>query len=129
MRREPVLRSGEAGIRSQEKSAAVAHEAFDAQRHPSGLVEIRRPHGWDDFRQDPDPTRRSPTMPGATVLLVAGVSEGLEAVANRLAHRAFETTGTGRTDLVASDKRLDFYGAPKHKEQVGFRIYPDHNRG
>lgn len=28
-------------------------------------------------------------------------------------------------DLIASDESLDFYRKFKHREQVGFRIYPD----
>ena len=109
-------------MRSQKKSAAIAYEAFDAQRHLSGDVEIYRPPRWDDFRHGPDPTRRSPTTPGSTAP-VAG------AVANRLARRAFETTGAGRTDLIASDRSPDLHGALKHIGQVGFRIYPDHDIG
>ncbi|MBA3952877.1 MAG: GNAT family acetyltransferase [Rubrobacter sp.] len=28
-------------------------------------------------------------------------------------------------DLTSSDEGLDFYRTLKHREQVGFRIYPD----
>ena len=109
MRREPALRSREAGIRSQEKGAAV--------------LEIYRPGGRDGFRHDPDTTRRFPTMPGATAF-IAGASED-----RRPSQRAFERTGAGCTDLIALDENPDFHGALKHREQVGFRIYPDHDTG
>ena len=155
MRREPVLRSREAGIRSQEKGAAIAYEAFDAERHLSGVAEICRSLGWDNFRYDPDLTRRSLTAPGVTAL-VAVMPEGGEVVgfaqvfsdgflqahlsllavderwrrggvARGLLQEAFEGSGVERMDLIAADESLDFYRALKHREQVGFRIYPDRN--
>lgn len=147
------MRSREAGIRSQEKSAAIAYEAFDAQRHLPGVVGMCRSLEWDNFRHDPELTRRSLTAPGVTAL-VAVAPEGAEVVgfaqvfsdgflqahlsllavdekwrrrgvAKRLVEEALERTGTERMDLIASDESLDFYKALEHREQVGFRIYPD----
>ena len=148
------MRSREAGIRSQEKSAAVAYEAFDARRHLSGVAEMCRSLEWDNFRYDPDLTRRSLTAPGVTALVAVApggaevvgfaqvFSDGFlqahlsllavdekwrrRGVAKRLVEEAFERTGAERMDLIASDESLNFYGALKHREQVGFRLYPDH---
>ncbi|MGI8910936.1 MAG: GNAT family N-acetyltransferase [Rubrobacteraceae bacterium] len=49
-------------------------------------------------------------------------------VAGKLVEEAFERTGTGRMDLIASDESLDFYRSLAHREQAGFRIYPGRGR-
>ena len=145
------MRSREAGIRSQEKSAAIAYEAFDAQRHLSGVVEMCRSLGWDNFRYDPDLTRRALTAPGVTAVVATArdsgevvgfarvfgdggfqahlgllaVDEGWRrgGIGRALVQEAFAKTGAERMDLIASDESLNFYRSLKHREQAGFRIY------
>ncbi|CAA9417536.1 MAG: hypothetical protein AVDCRST_MAG22-2321, partial [uncultured Rubrobacteraceae bacterium] len=55
----------EAGV-EPEKSPSVVYEAFDAGSHLFGVVGILASLEWDNFRYDPDPTRRSLTAPGVT---------------------------------------------------------------
>ena len=134
------------------KNPSVVYRAFDAASHLSGVVGICRSLDWDNFRHDPDLTRRSLTAPGVTTLVaVAGDPErvvgfaqifgdgvlqahlGLLAVAQswrrmgvgrRLVEEAFERLGAERMDPIASDESLDFYRSFKHREQVGFKLYP-----
>jgi predicted N-acetyltransferase YhbS len=42
-----------------------------------------------------------------------------------LIKEAFARVGAGRMDLIASDESLDFYRSLRHREQAGFRIYPE----
>ncbi len=139
-------------MKPEVKNPSVAYRAFDAASHLSGVVGICRSLDWDNFRHDPDLTRRSLTAPGVTTLVaVADDSErvvgfaqifgdgvlqahlGLLAVAERwrrmgvgrrLVEEAFGRLGAERMDLIASDESLDFYRSFKHREQVGFRLYP-----
>jgi hypothetical protein len=39
--------------------------------------------------------------------------------------KALARVGAERMDLISSEESLDFYRSLKHREQVGFRIYPD----
>jgi hypothetical protein len=134
-----------------EKSSSVVYEAFDAGQHLSGVVGICRSLEWDNFRFDPDLTRRSLTAPGVTAIIavardpgeVVGFAQvfgdgvfqahlGLLAVDGKWRRRgrapveeAFARVGAGRMDIIASDESLTFYRSFKHREQVGFRIYAD----
>jgi ribosomal protein S18 acetylase RimI-like enzyme len=138
-------------VKPEVKNPSVVYRAFDAASHLSGVVGICRSLDWDNFRHDPDLTRRSLTASGVTTLVaVAGDPErvvgfaqifgdgvlqahlGLLAVAEswrrmgvgrRLVEEAFERLGAERMDLIASDESLDFYRSFKHREQVGFRLY------
>ena len=131
----------------------MAYRAFDAGLHLSGVVGILARLGWDNFRHDPDSTRRSLTAPGVTaivaVALEAGevvgfaqvfsdgvfqahlgllaVEEGWRrgGVGRGLVEEAFARAGAERMDLIASDESLGFYRSFRHREQVGFRIYSD----
>lgn len=136
-----------------EESSPVVYEAFDAGSHLSGVVEICRSLEWDNFRHDPDLTHRSLTAPGVTTIIavardpgeVVGFAQvfgdgvfqahlGLLAVdekwrrrgiGRRLVEEAFARLGADRMDLTSSDEGLSFYRSLKHREQVGFRIYPE----
>lgn len=138
----------EVGVKPEEKSPSVVYKAFDAASHLSGVVEICRSLEWGNFRHDPDLTRGSLTAPGVTTIIavadntggVVGFAQvfgdgilqahlGLLAVDEKwrgrgLVGEAFARTGVERLDLIASDESLDFYRSLKHREQVGFRIYP-----
>ena len=56
-------------MRPEEESSSVVYEAFDADSHLSGVVAICRSLEWDNFRYDPDLTRRSLTAPGVTAII------------------------------------------------------------
>jgi len=129
----------------------VVYEAFDAGSHLSGVVGILASLEWDNFRHDPEFTRRSLTAPGVTTIIavdrdtggVVGFAQtfgdgvfqahlGLLAVdggwhrrgvGRGLVEEAFARTGAERMDLIASDESLEFYRSLKHREQVGFRIH------
>jgi ribosomal protein S18 acetylase RimI-like enzyme len=139
-------------VKPEEKSPSVVYEAFDAGSHLSGVVEMCCSLEWDNFRYDPDLTRRSLTAPGVTTIIavardpgeVVGFAQvfgdgvfqthlGLLAVDEKwrrggigrgLVEEAFARVGAERMDLISSDESLDFYRSLKHREQVGFRIYP-----
>ena len=66
---------GEAGMES-EKTSSVVYEAFSAGSHLSGVVEICRSLRWDNFRHDPDLTRRCLTAPGVTTVIAAARETG-----------------------------------------------------
>lgn len=132
----------------------MVYEAFDAGSHLAGVVGILGSLGWDNFRFDPDLTRRALTAPGVTAIVavardageVVGFAQvfsdgvvqahlGLLAVdegwyrggvGRGLVEEAFARVGAERLDLIASDESLDFYRSFKHREQVGFRIYSYH---
>lgn len=134
-----------------EKSPFVVYEAFDAGSHLSGVVGICRSIEWDNFRYDPELTRRSLTASGVTaVVAVARETRGVvgfaqvfgdgvfqahlgllavdegwrrRGVGRGLVEEAFARVGAGRMDLIASDESLGFYRSFRHREQVGFRIY------
>jgi len=137
-------------MQREEKSTVVC-KAFDPEAHLSGVVGICRSLEWDNFRHDPDLTRRSLTAPGVTTLVAVAGDEvvgfaqiygdgviqahlGLLAVDEKwrrggigrgLIKEAFARVGVGRMDLIASDESLDFYRSLRHREQAGFRIYPE----
>jgi len=137
-------------MQREEKSTVVC-KAFDPEAHLSGVVGICRSLEWDNFRHDPDLTRRSLTAPGVTTLVAVAGDEvvgfaqiygdgviqahlGLLAVDEKwrrggigrgLIKEAFARVGAGRMDLIASDESLDFYRSLRHREQAGFRIYPE----
>jgi len=137
-------------MQREEKSTVVC-KAFDPEAHLSGVVGICRSLEWDNFRHDPDLTRRSLTAPGVTTLVAVAGDEvvgfaqiygdgviqahlGLLAVDEKwrrggigrgLIKVAFARVGAGRMDLIASDESLDFYRSLRHREQAGFRIYPE----
>ena len=137
-------------MQREEKSTVVC-KAFDPEAHLSGVVEICRSLEWDNFRHDPDLTCRSLTAPGVTTLVAVAGDEvvgfaqiygdgviqahlGLLAVDEKWRRRgigrglikeAFARVGAGRMDLIASDESLDFYRSLRHREQAGFRIYPE----
>jgi ribosomal protein S18 acetylase RimI-like enzyme len=145
----------EAGVRSQEKNASVVYEAFDAGLHLSGIVGICRSLEWDNFRYDPDLTRRSLTAPGATAvvavardaaevvgfaqvfgdgvlqahpgLLAVGEGWRRRGIGRALVQEAFCRTGAERTDLIASEESLGFYRSFEHREQAGFRLYAENH--
>ena len=57
----------------REERLTVVCKAFEADTHLSGVVGICRSLEWDNFRHDPDLTRRSLTAPDMTTLVaVAG---------------------------------------------------------
>ncbi len=131
----------------------MAYGAFDAGLHLSGVLGILARLGWDNFRHDPDSTRRSLTAPGVTAIVAVApesgevvgfaqvfsdgvfqahlgllaVDEGWHrgGVGRGLVEEAFARVGAERMDLIASDESLAFYGSFRHREQVGFRIYSD----
>ena len=135
----------------REKRSTVVCKAFVPEVHLSGVLRICRSLEWDNFRHDPDITRRSLTAPGVTTLVAVAGDEvvgfaqvfgdgviqahlGLLAVDERwrrrgigkgLVEEAFARVGAGRMDLIASDESLDFYRSLEHREQAGFRIYPE----
>jgi ribosomal protein S18 acetylase RimI-like enzyme len=137
----------------RDERSTVVCKAFDPDAHLSGVVGICRSLEWDNFRYDPDLTRRSLTAPGVTTLVaVAGDPEevggfaqifgdgviqaylGLLAVDERwrrksigkgLVQEAFARVGAKRMDLIASDESLEFYRSFRHRDQAGFRIYPE----
>jgi ribosomal protein S18 acetylase RimI-like enzyme len=135
----------------REERLTVVCKAFEADAHLSGVVGICRSLEWDNFRYDPDLTRRSLTAPGVTTLVAVAGDEvvgfaqvfgdgvvqahlGLLAVDERwrrrgigkgLVQEAFARVGAERMDLIASDESLDFYRSLRHREQAGFRIYPE----
>jgi ribosomal protein S18 acetylase RimI-like enzyme len=137
-------------MQREEKSTVVC-KAFDPEAHLSGVVGICRSLEWDNFRHDPDLTRRSLTAPGVTTLVAVAGDEvvgfaqifgdgviqahlGLLAVDEKWRRggigrghikEAFARVGAGRMDLIASDESLDFYRSLRHREQAGFRIYPE----
>ena len=47
----------------------MVYEAFEAGSHLAGVVGILASLGWDNFRYDPDLTRRSLTAPGVTAIV------------------------------------------------------------
>ena len=140
-------------MKPEEGGPSVSYRAFDAGLHLSGVVGILASLEWDNFRHDPDSTRRSLTAPGVTAIVAAarGTGEvvgfaqvfgdgvfqahlGLLAVdeawhrggvGRGLVEKAFERVGARRMDLIASDESLAFYRSFRHREQVGFRIYSD----
>ncbi|CAA9419320.1 MAG: hypothetical protein AVDCRST_MAG55-1874 [uncultured Rubrobacteraceae bacterium] len=127
-----------------EKTSSVVFEAFDAGPHFSGVVEICRSLQWDNFRDDPDLTRRSLAAPGVTTIIavardpgrVVGFAQvfgdgilqahlGLLAVdekwrrrgiERRLVEEAVARVGAVRMGLIASDENLYFYGSLRHRE-------------
>ena len=131
----------------------MVYEAFEAGSHLAGVAGILASLGWDNFRYDPDLTRRSLAAPGVTTIVaVAGdagevvgfaqvfsdgvfqahlgllaVDEGWHrrGVGRGLVEEAFARVGAERMDLIASDESLAFYRSFKYREQVGFRIYSD----
>ncbi len=131
----------------------MAYGAFDAGLHLSGVLGILARLGWDNFRHDPDSTRRSLTAPGVTAIVAVApesgevvgfaqvfsdgvfqahlgllaVDEGWHrgGVGRGLVGEAFARVGAERMDLIASDESLAFYRSFRHREQVGFRIYSD----
>jgi ribosomal protein S18 acetylase RimI-like enzyme len=131
----------------------VVYEAFEAGSHLAGVVGILASLGWDNFRYDPDLTRRSLTAPGVTTIVAVArdagevvgfaqvfsdgifqahlgllaVDEGWHrrGVGRGLVEESFARVGAERMDLIASDESLAFYRSFKHREQVGFRIYSD----
>ena len=135
-----------------EGSPSVVYEAFDAGSHLSGVAGILASIGWNNFRHDPELTRRSLTAPGVTAIVAVArdtggvvgfaqvfsdgvfqahlgllaVEEGWRrgGVGRGLVEGAFARVGAGRMDLIASDESLDFYRSFGHREQAGFRIYP-----
>jgi ribosomal protein S18 acetylase RimI-like enzyme len=139
-------------VKPEDKSPSVVYKAFDADAHLSGVVEICRSLEWDNFRHDPTFTRRSLTAPGVTAIVavtrdlgkVVGFAQvfgdgvfqahlGLLAVEEKwrrggigkgLVEEVFAEVGAERIDLISSDESLNFYRSLKHREQVGFRIYP-----
>jgi ribosomal protein S18 acetylase RimI-like enzyme len=139
-------------VKPEQKSPSVVYEAFDADSHLSGVVEICCSLEWDNFRYDPELTRRSLTAPGVTTIIavardldeVVGFAQvfgdgvcqahlGLLAVDEKwrrggigrgLVEEAFARVGAERMDLISSDESLNFYRSLKHREQIGFRIYP-----
>jgi len=136
-----------------EKDQPTVYEMFDAGLHLSGVVGILASLEWDNFCHDPEFTRRSLTAPGVTAIVAAAretgevvgfaqvfsdgvfqahlgllaVDEGWHrrGVGRGLLKEAFERMGAERMDLIASDESQAFYRSFKHREQVGFRIYPD----
>ena len=129
----------------------MAYGAFDAGPHLSGVVGILLSLGWDNFRHDPELTRRSLTAPGVTAVVAVAretggvvgfaqvfsdgvfqahlgllaVDEGWRrgGVGRGLVEEAFARVGAERMDLIASDESLAFYRSFKHREQAGFRLY------
>jgi len=141
-------------VKPGEENPSVVYEAFDAGSHLSGVVEICRSLEWDNFRYDPDLTHRSLTAPGVTTIIAVARDPGEEVVGfaqvfgdgvlqahlgllavdekwrrggiigRGLVEEAFARVGAERMDLTSSDEGLNFYRSLKHREQVGFRIYP-----
>ena len=131
----------------------MAYRAFDAGLHLSGVLGILARLGWDNFRHDPDSTRRSLTAPGVTAIVAVALESGevvgfaqvfsdgvfqahlgllavdegwhRGSVGRGLVREAFAREGAERMDLIASDESLAFYRSFRHREQVGFRIYSD----
>jgi predicted N-acetyltransferase YhbS len=131
----------------------VVYEAFEAGPHLAGVVGILASLGWENFRHDPDLTRRSLTAPGVTAIVAVArdtgevvgfaqvfsdgvfqahlgllaVDEGWHrgGVGRGLVEEAFARVGAERMDLIASDESLNFYRSLKHREQAGFRIYAE----
>lgn len=131
----------------------IHYETFSPDEHLSGVVEICQAIEWDNFHYDPDLTRKSLTAPGVTTIVavekgnVVGFaqiqSDGVgrqthlsllavdeewrrEGVARGLVEEGFRRLGAARMDLTSSDEALNFYRTFAHREQVGFRLYPDH---
>lgn len=46
-------------------------------------------------------------------------------VARSLVEEGFRRLGAARMDLTSSDEALDFYRTFTHREQTGFRLYPN----
>jgi ribosomal protein S18 acetylase RimI-like enzyme len=59
-----------------EEGPAVVYEAFEAGSHLAGVVGILDSLGWDNFRYDPDLTRRSLTAPGVTAIVAVARDAG-----------------------------------------------------
>lgn len=58
-------------------------------------------------------------------LLAVGETWRRKGVARRLVEEGFRRLGAARMDLTSSDEGLNFYRSLAHREQVGFRLYPD----
>ncbi len=138
-------------MRSEAEDASVAYGAFDAGPHLPGVVGILASLGWDNFRYDPELTRRSLTAPGVTAIVAVAretgevvgfaqvfsdgvfqahlgllaVDEGWHrrGVGRGVIEEAFARVGAERMDLIASVESLAFYKSFKHREQAGFRLY------
>ncbi|MGH3089467.1 MAG: GNAT family N-acetyltransferase, partial [Rubrobacteraceae bacterium] len=109
----------------------IEYKAFEPDEHLSGILEICRRLEWDNFRYDPDLTRKSLAAPGVTALIavarepgevvgfaqVFGDGVGLQThlsllavdekwrrkgVAKSLVKKAFERFGAERMDLASS---------------------------
>ena len=131
----------------------MAYRAFDAGVHLCGVAGILASLEWDNFGYDSDLTRKALTAPGVTTIVAAAgetgevvgfaqvfsdgvfqahlgllaVDEGWHrrGVGRGLVEGAFARVGAERMDLIASDESLDFYRSLRHREQAGFRIYPE----
>ena len=132
--------------------ADIEYKVFVPEEHLFGVAGICRALDWDNFRYDPDLTRRSLTSPGVTTIVavsrgqvvgfaqIQGDGVGLQThlsllavdeawrrrgVGRRLVEEGFRRLGAARMDLIASDESLDFYRSLAHREQAGFRLYPN----
>ncbi|CAN5515601.1 MAG: GNAT family N-acetyltransferase [Rubrobacteraceae bacterium] len=131
----------------------IKYKAFSPDEHLSGVLGICRAIEWDNFHYDPDLTRKSLTAPGVTTIVavspeeaVAGFAQiqgdgvGLQThlsllavdegwrrkgIARRLVEEGFRRLGAARMDPTSSDEALDFYRTFAHREQTGFRLYPN----
>ncbi len=131
----------------------MSYESFDAASHLSGVVGICRAIEWDNFHYNPDLTRKSLTAPGVTTIVAVSPEEAVvgfaqiqgdgvglqthlsllavdekwhrKGVARGLVEEGFRRLGAARMDLTSSDEARDFYRTFTHREQAGFRLYPN----
>jgi len=123
------------------------------KRNMDGIIRLCEDEGWESYALDPEVTWKALNSAGVCTvvaeqneeavgfaqmqsdgvvqahlsLIVVARNHRRRGIGTRLISEAFTRSGGKRVDLITEDAQA-FYRSFAHKEQCGFRMYPDGER-